>query len=96
MNIKKIVLATLLMSFSVLSAQEKAKGYVYNDTNKNGKKESKEKGISNVLVSNGVDVVATDKNGTYELQVTNDSPIFVIKPSGYQFALDVFNLPKFY
>jgi len=96
MNIKKIVLAALLMSFSVINAQEKAKGYVYNDVNKNGKKESKEKGISNVLVSNGVDVVATDAKGKYEISLTDGQTLFVIKPNSYQFLLDEYNLPQFY
>lgn len=95
---KKVIysIVALLTFATVVNAQEKAKGIIYEDLNNNGKKERKEKVLANVLVSNGVDVVATDKNGAYELQVTNDSPIFVIKPSGYQFALDVFNLPKFY
>ena len=86
----------LLALTSVAHAQEKVKGIVYKDVNNNGKKDKKEKGIANVLVSNGVDVVPTDKNGTYELNITNDSPIFVIKPAGYQFHLDHYNLPKFY
>lgn len=86
----------LLTVSSALFAQEKAKGIVYEDVNKNGKKDKKEKVLSNVLVSNGVDVVATNKKGMYELPITNDAPIFVIKPAGYQFPLDGFNLPKFY
>lgn len=86
----------LLTLTTALHAQEKAKGIIFEDGNGNGKKDRKEKLLSNVLVSNGVDVVATNNKGAYELNVTNDSPIFVIKPSGYQFLLDEFNLPKFY
>lgn len=95
---KKLFCASfvLLALTSIAHAQEKVKGIVYEDVNNNGKKDKKEKGIANVLVSNGIDVVPTDKNGNYELDVTNDSPIFVIKPSGYQFHLDNYNLPKFY
>lgn len=86
----------LLALTSTLHAQIKAKGVIYEDLNNNGKKDKKEKVLSNVLVSNGVDVVATNNKGAYELVVTNDSPIFVIKPAGYQFSLDEYNLPKFY
>lgn len=97
-TMKKLFCAAfaLLTFTSVAHAQEKIKGIVYEDLNNNGKKDKKEKGLPNVLVSNGNDVIPTDKNGTYELEVTNDSPIFVIKPSGYRFHLDNYNLPKFY
>lgn len=95
---KKLVYAALaLCAFSSASyAQYKVTGVVYEDTNKNEKKDRKEKVLPNVLVSNGVDVVSTDSNGRYQLELTNDAPVFVIKPSGYQFHLDAHNLPKFY
>ncbi len=54
-------------------------------------------GIPGVLVSNGRDVVATDAAGHYTLPVTDETIIFVIKPSGYMTPLDpVTKLPKFY
>lgn len=95
---KQLIRSTfmLLAMTTVLHAQEKAKGLIFEDLNNNGKKDRKEKVLPNVLVSNGVDVVATNKKGEYEISVTNDSPVFVIKPSGYQFPLDSYNLPKFY
>jgi hypothetical protein len=80
------------MAFS----QSSVSGYVYEDTNKNQKKENREKGIEGVAVSNGVQVVLTDKNGRYSLPVQEDQTIFVIKPSGYQTALNSNNLPQFY
>lgn len=96
MNITKIVLATLLLSYSSIQAQEKVSGFIYEDANKNGKKDSKEIGISNVLVSNGVDVVSTNKKGNYQITLTDGQTLFVIKPTNYQFLLDEYNLPKFY
>lgn len=95
---KKVVqsLVVLLTLSTSVIAQQKAKGVVFEDLNGNGVKEKKEKPLSNVLVSNGIDVVKTNKNGIYEITVGNDSPIFVIKPEGYQFLMDEFNLPKFY
>ena len=78
-------LLTILLAFISLSAfsQQKATGYVYDDVNKNGRKDRREAGIANVAVSNGTDVVLTDAKGFYSLPVGNDNTIFVIKPSGY-------------
>jgi len=84
-----------LLSMSAI-AQNKVTGYVYNDVNQNNKKERKEQGISNVAVSNGEQVVLTDKNGKYELNLGLDNIISVIKPSGYQVATDRNNLPQFF
>jgi hypothetical protein len=77
-------------------AQNKVTGYVYNDVNQNNKKDRKEQGISNVSVSNGEQVVLTDKNGKYELSLGHDNIISVIKPSGYQVPIDENNLPQFF
>lgn len=96
MNFKKILLASMLMPFSAIYAQEIARGMVYEDVNKNGKHDKKERGIANVQISNGIDVVTTNAKGMYEIAVTNDSPVFVIKPSGFSIPLDEFNLPKFF
>lgn len=68
--------------------QEVATGYVFLDANGNGKKDRKENGIQGVAVSNGTDVVLTDKSGHYSLSVHDDNVIFVIKPSGYQSPLN--------
>lgn len=93
---KKILTIVLLLSSALLSAQQIAEGYVYNDENANGRKDKKEKGIANVSVSNGIDVVLTDQNGKYTLEVGDDDIIFVIKPAGYKFTLDEYNFPKSY
>lgn len=95
---KKIVLATFVLSFFTvcLSAQALVKGFVYEDVNHNGVKDKKERGIDQVPVSNGKDVVLTNVNGYYELPITDDDIIFVIKPSGYKLNLNEFNFPKSY
>src|SRR5690606_41721965 len=85
----KAILSVLIsfLIYSQVSAQTVARGYVYEDTNENNKKERREKGIPGVSVSNGVDVVQTDSKGYYELPVGNDNILFVIKPSGYKVPL---------
>ena len=94
---KKIITGIGLLLFSLnILGQDIAKGYVFEDTNLNGKKDRKEQGIAEVSVSNGTQVVQTDKKGKYELPITNDNIIFVIKPEGYATKLNKNNLPQFY
>jgi hypothetical protein len=69
-------------------------GYVYEDLNHNGKKDRADKGIARVAVSNGREVVLTDVDGRYVLTVGDDNIVFVIKPAGYKFETDEYNLPK--
>ncbi|HCW65539.1 MAG TPA: metallophosphoesterase, partial [Leeuwenhoekiella sp.] len=66
MNTLKLSLLAGLLTAG-LTAQEQAKGYVFEDLNANGKKERKEKGIPNVAVTNGEAVVLTDAKGRYTL-----------------------------
>ncbi|WP_268223305.1 calcineurin-like phosphoesterase family protein [Sinomicrobium oceani] len=72
------------------------KGYVFEDNNRNGKKERSEAGVAGVSVTNGVDVVQTDARGYYELPENDDQIIAVIKPSGYALPVNADNLPQFY
>lgn len=95
MKLKFAIIAGFFFS-QLAYGQEFAKGIVYEDANQNGKKESREKGIGKVAVSNGVDVVLTDANGKYQLPVRENSVYFVIKPNGYQYVLDEDNTPQFF
>lgn len=96
MNIKKMFFYSLLVFTSGIMAQTVIKGTVYEDINGNLKKDGREKGLPNVAVSNGRDVVLTNSEGIYQLNVSNDDIIFVIKPSGYAFELDDTNIPAFF
>jgi len=89
-------LLLLLWANPMVFAQRKASGIVFEDKNVNNRKDRGETGMKGVAVSNGSEVVLTDENGRYELPVGNDDIIFVIKPAGYQVALDLYNLPQSY
>jgi hypothetical protein len=91
-----LVIFAFFLAFSVSEAQNIAKGIVYEDLNNNKIKERNELGISDVCVSNGIQVTKTDRYGNFSLPVGNDNIIFVIKPSEYNFPLDSFNQPLFY
>lgn len=96
-NYSKTILLSLSLLWTFFSyAQEIAKGIVYVDANRNGKFDKGEKKLPGVGVSNGVDVVQTDKNGAYKLPVTENNILFVIRPDGYNVPVDRNNLPQFY
>jgi hypothetical protein len=78
------------------AGQATATGYVFEDRNNNGVRDSGEKGLANVRVSNGEDIVRTDRDGHWRLEVDDDTSFFVIKPRGWMTPLNHHNLPKFY
>jgi hypothetical protein len=92
----QIIAISLLFIVSTAFAQNTAKGFVFHDANNNRLKEPAEKGISEVAVSNGVDIVLTDENGAYEIPVSDNAVIFVIKPRDWMTPLNEDNLPQFY
>ena len=73
-----------------------ASGVVFEDSNLNGVRDAGERGIPDVCVSNGRDIVKTKGDGSYRLPITDDTIIFVIKPSGFMTPTDSNNLPKFF
>ena len=75
--------------------EKQASGYVFHDENRNNKRENKESGIAGVAVSNGRQVVVTDEDGYYALPVSEDAPIFVIKPKNWMTPVNEHNLPQF-
>lgn len=78
-------------------AQKKATGTVYLDCNENNKLDTGEPGIPDVAVSNGRDVVLTDEDGKYSLNIDEeDGKVFVIKPASYRLPTDDLNRPQFY
>jgi hypothetical protein len=73
-----------------------ARGIVFEDLDGNGKLDSGEPAIRGVRVSNGNQVVATDRLGRFALRIDDDTAIFVIKPTGMRTAIDDRMLPRFY
>jgi hypothetical protein len=59
---------------------EIARGSVFEDQSRKGSRQQTSPGIANVMVSNGRDVVLTDKDGLWTLPVETGDCIFVIKP----------------
>lgn len=92
---KNLILPVVLIA-GLTAAQTSISGFVFEDVNKNQLKEKREKGVSDVAVSNGTQVVLTDKNGRYSLPITDGQTVFVIKPKGFMTPLNANNLPQYY
>ena len=73
-----------------------ATGTVFHDVNKNGNRDTGEKGLPNVAVSNGKEIVETDEKGNWKLPASKDVIFFVIKPSGWMNPLNKHKLPQFH
>jgi hypothetical protein len=78
------------------AVSETARGVVYEDLDGNGTRDEDEPGIPDVRVSNGRDIVLTDEEGGYEIDVDDDSIIFVIKPRTWRSPIDELQIPRFY
>lgn len=88
--------ATILAVVSPSPAQEFATGTVFLDANSNGQFDAGESPIPDIGVSNGSDVVRTDAGGRYKVAVTDDSIVFVIKPSDHRTPRDQDHIARFY
>lgn len=73
-----------------------ATGMVFEDLDRNGRRDPGEAGIPSVLVSNGLDFVRTDPMGTWTLPSGDDTIFFLIKPRGWMTPVDEQFLPRFY
>ncbi len=93
---KSLISFLLLILISSILFSQSATGYVFHDVNENGKKDSDEKGISKVCVSNGTEVVQTDSEGKWNLPITDDTGLFVIKPKDYSVPVNSNMIPQHY
>jgi hypothetical protein len=78
------------------SNSDMVNGTVFMDRNKNGEMENNERGIKDVLVSNGRDVVKTNKQGQYELPAFDGMTVFITKPASYDIPVNEDNVPQFF
>jgi hypothetical protein len=70
-------------------------GVVFHDENRNSRRDRQEPGIPGVLVTNGLDVVRTDEDGTYQLAAREDMDLSVIQPAGWRVPTDRNLVPQF-
>ncbi len=76
---------TLILLLPLLSSSGQYRGVVYHDLNMNRKRDAGEKGMSGVAVSDGLNVVLTDRQGAFLLPGTTETRfIRITVPSGYK------------
>ena len=74
---------------------ESARGVVFLDMNGSGLADGQQ-GLAGMLVSNGVDIVTTDRDGRYEIAVREHDVLHLIKSRGFRTRVDAQNLPRFF
>ncbi len=75
---------------------DRVSGKVFEDLSGDGRWHDGEPGIAGVLVTNGLEVVATDEDGRFELPLRTDMDISVIQPAGWQVPVDDRRVPRFH
>ena len=96
MQHQTVLVVAAIAALAAPGLAQPARGLVYLDANANGVRDAGERGLPDIRVSNGRDIVRTDREGRYEVGVDDDDIVFVIKPRGYMTAIDEDNLPRFY
>ena len=68
---------------------------VFEARSADGQRRPGDRGLANVLVSNGRDVVKTDADGRWWLPVAPGDSVFVVKPPNWSTSLNPHGLPSF-
>ena len=80
----------------------KIRGRVFEDRNRDGRRQQNEPGIPGVMVSDGLNVVTTNGDGRYALPLPSEADeaagisIFITKPDGFEVPVDEDNIPQFF
>jgi hypothetical protein len=83
--LRRLLMTVLLIVPAISGAQRgEVSGVAFIDANGNGVRDSGERGLANVVVSNQDAVVATDASGVYSLPRGANGVLFVSVPNGYR------------
>ncbi len=96
MKIAINIIVIICLCHNVVYAQEMASGTVFLDQNQNGLSDPGELPLAGVCVSNGREVVRSDKSGRWSLPAGPDVGFFVIKPAGYMTPVTKDQIPQHY
>ena len=83
-------------SFNAFALPPVIEGIVFDDRNNNGLLDKAERGIADVLVSDGETIVRTDQKGHWLLYPSEATMVFVIKPDGWSVPTNQAGLPDFW
>ena len=74
--IKTIVILIGSAVLSLNAIAEVARGTVFIDSNENGLLDPGERGLSNVRVSNGAEIVLSGADGQYEIEIDDEAILY--------------------
>ncbi len=92
----RFLCACFLLIGSAAAHAATIRGVVFDDGNGNGRRDPGERGIADVAVSNGRDIIRSDATGRYTLEMRPGLPVFVIKPAGWRVEAGGEGLPGFW
>ena len=90
------LLFTLISICSYVYPQVQLKGFVFYDKNKDGIQNDREPGLKDIPVSNGKDIVLTDRKGLFHIVADSNDVIFIMQPSGWKVPVNDYNIPQYY
>lgn len=94
---KAPIFCTALLLAAALPAMAKIPpcdgGSVFEDSNGNGMRDTNERGMAGIQVSDGIKIVETDSMGRYAGLGGSERTVFVIKPAGFGLARRADGLP---
>ena len=71
-------------------------GTVFHDLSRDGTRQEDEPGISDVVVSNGSDVVRTGPDGGYALPAYENMTVMIAEPAAYDVPVNADGVPQFF
>lgn len=71
-------------------------GFVFDDRDRDGKRDAGEPGVAGVLVSNGRDWTRTDGDGVWRIAARSDMNLAIVQPAGWRVPTDARRLPQFF
>ncbi len=86
-------LVLLISEYSAAQQKTVFRGTVFLDENANGVFDKNKKGVKDVCVSNGKDVVQTNEKGEWKIEAASKKSVFVIKPAGFAVPVNKNQIP---
>ena len=96
MFLRVLVMVALLLPVSSAVLADVARGRVFLDANGNGRRDSGERGVAGVKLSNGRDIAVSDASGRYRIELSDGDTLFAIKPPGHAFPRRANGLPDYW
>lgn len=71
-------------------------GFVFDDLDRDGRRDDGEPGVAGVLVSNGRDWTRTGSDGAWRIAVRDDMNLAIVQPAGWRVPTDARRVPQFF